>query len=261
MDLANPDLTGLARPVRSFDLTGQTVLITGAARRVGKMLAEAVAAAGGNVVLHYGHAHAAAQSTAETLRARGVRVHVLQADLNDPAAAQALIARAWEAAGRLDALVNNAAIFENLTWETADLPAWERHLRINLTAPFLLSQAFARRLLAESGRQGRIVNILDWRALRPGPDHLPYTISKAALAALTQSLAAALAPRITVNGIALGAVLPPSDGQPAPKVLHATPVSRWATPEELAATLLFLLAGPAYITGEILHLDGGRHLT
>jgi len=241
-------------------LQGQTVLITGAARRVGKMLAQAVAAAGGNVVLHYGRSRHAAQATAETLRGFGVGVHILQADLNDPAQAQALIARAWEAGGQIDALVNNAAVFENLTWETTDLAAWERHLRINLTAPFLLSQAFARRLLATPQARGRVVNIVDWRALRPGPDHLPYTISKAALAALTQSLAAALAPRITVNGIALGAVLPPADGQPAPKILHATPVSRWATAEELGQTLLFLLAGPTYITGEILHLDGGRHL-
>ena len=237
------------------------VLITGAARRVGKMLAEAVAEAGGNVALHYGRSREAAEQTAAALRARGATVALLQADLNDPAEATALVERAWQALGGLNALVNSAAIFENLSWETTDLPAWERHLRINLTAPFLLSQAFARRLLAEPEAEGRIVNILDWRALRPGADHLPYTISKAGLAALTQALAVAFAPRITVNGIALGAVLPPSDGQPAPKVLHATPVSRWAQPEEVGATLRFLLTGQAYITGEIIHLDGGRHLT
>ncbi|NPA92401.1 MAG: SDR family oxidoreductase [Chloroflexi bacterium] len=242
----------------SQPLHGKTVLITGAAHRVGKMLALAVAQAGGDVALHYAHAAEAAQQTAEELRALGARVHLLQADLTDAKAAQTLIARAWEKAGALYALVNNAAIFENLTWETTDLAAWERHLRLNLTAPFLLSQAFARRLPPE--QHGRIVNILDWRALRPGADHLPYTVSKAGLAALTQSLAVAFAPRITVNGIALGAVLPPADGQPAPKVLHATPISRWATPEEVGEVLRFLLAGPAYITGEIIHLDGGRHL-
>ena len=241
-------------------MTTLNVLITGAARRVGKMLAEAVAEAGGNIALHYGHSRAAAEATAAALRARGATVALLQADLNDPAAAAALVGRAWESLGSLNALVNNAAVFENLTWETTDLAAWERHLRINLTAPFLLSQAFARRLLAKPEAQGRIVNILDWRALRPADDHLPYTISKAGLAALTQSLAVAFAPRITVNGIALGAVLPPSDGQPAPKVLHATPISRWATAEEVRRTLHFLLTGPAYITGEIIHLDGGRHL-
>ena len=241
-------------------MTTFNVLITGAARRVGKMLAEAVAEAGGNIALHYGHSRAAAEATAAALRARGATVALLQADLNDPAAAAALVGRAWEALGGLNALVNNAAIFENLTWQTTDLAAWERHLRINLTAPFLLSQAFARRLLAAPEATGRIVNILDWRALRPADDHLPYTISKAGLTALTQSLAVAFAPRITVNGIALGAVLPPSDGQPAPKVLHATPISRWATAEEVRRTLHFLLTGPAYITGEIIHLDGGRRL-
>ena len=236
------------------------VLITGAARRVGKMLAEAVADAGGNIALHYGHSREAAERTAAELRARGARVVLLQADLSNTAEAAALIGRAWEALGGLNALVNSAAIFENLDWQSTDLVSWERHLRINLTAPFLLSQAFAHRLLAEPEVRGRIVNILDWRALRPAADHLPYTISKAGLAALTKSLAVALAPRITVNGIALGAVLPPADGQPAPKVLHATPISRWARAEEVGATLRFLLTGPAYITGEIIHLDGGSHL-
>ena len=224
------------------------------------MLAEAVAEAGGNVALHYGRSREAAEQTAAALRARGATVALLQADLNDPAEATALVERAWQALGGLNALINSAAIFENLDWQSTDLPAWERHLRINLTAPFLLSQAFARRLLANLKAKGRIVNILDWRALRPAADHLPYTISKASLAALTKSLAVALAPRITVNGIALGAVLPPVDGQPAPKVLHTTPISRWARAEEVGATLRFLLTGPAYVTGEIIHLDGGRHL-
>jgi pteridine reductase len=107
---------------------------------------------------------------------------------------------------------------------------------------------------------GRIVNILDWRALRPGRDHLPYTISKSALAALTQSLAAALAPQITVNALALGAILPPSDGSDTTGLLQFVPVRRWASLDEVDEALLFLLEGPAYITGEILHVDGGRHL-
>jgi NAD(P)-dependent dehydrogenase (short-subunit alcohol dehydrogenase family) len=158
----------------------------------------------------------------------------------------------------LDALVNNAAIFEPLTWDTTDLESWQRHQNINLTAPFMLSQAFARQL--PSGNPGRIVNILDWRALRPGADHLPYTISKAGLAALTKSLALALAPNIQVNGIAFGAVLPPSDAGDTSKVIQKVPAQRWAHMEEVIDTLLFLLAGPDYVTGEIIHLDGGRHL-
>jgi NAD(P)-dependent dehydrogenase (short-subunit alcohol dehydrogenase family) len=119
----------------------------------------------------------------------------------------------------------------------------------------LLSQAFAR---ARRGRTGAIVNVLDWRALRPTPDHLPYTISKAGLAALTRSLARALAPTIRVNGLALGAVLPPSDGGEG--ALEGVPLGRWADPSEVGSALRFLLEGPDFITGAILHLDGGRHL-
>jgi pteridine reductase len=131
-------------------------------------------------------------------------------------------------------------------------------MAVNLTAPFLLCQAFARQM--PSGEAGRIINILDWRALRPAADHLPYTISKAALAALTQSLAVALAPNISVNGLALGAILPPSFGESTACILSSVPADRWAKLDELTQALLFLLTGPAYITGEIIHLDGGRHL-
>jgi pteridine reductase len=112
-----------------------------------------------------------------------------------------------------------------------------------------------------AGKSGRILNILDWRALRPGKDHLPYTISKAGLAALTQSLAQAFAPHISVNGLALGAVLPPTDGSDTSWVEQVVPAGRWASLDEVNEALLFLLTGPDYITGEILHLDGGRHVT
>jgi pteridine reductase len=160
--------------------------------------------------------------------------------------------------GPVYALINNAAIFEPLTWDNSNLEAWNRHLMVNLTVPFLLSQAFARSPEPQENR--RIVNLLDWRAQRPGPDHLPYTISKAALAALTSSLAVALAPHVTVNGLALGAVLPPSDGASDAAILDRIPAHRWAEMEEVGAALLFLLDGPTYITGEIIHVDGGRHL-
>ena len=131
-------------------------------------------------------------------------------------------------------------------------------MRVNLSAPFLLSQRFAEAINPEA--QGRIINILDWRALRPGADHLPYTISKAGLAALTRSLAIALAPNITVNGLAFGAILPPSDGGLTQDLLEFVPAKRWADLKEVDQALLFLLTGPSYINGEIIHLDGGRHL-
>jgi len=239
------------------ELVGKTVLITGAARRLGREFALAVARAGGNIILHYGHSPAEAKNLQGEIENLGVQAHLLQADLADPLQAAELILRAAEF-GPVFGLVNSAAIFEPLTLAATDLSAWERHMAVNLTAPFLLSQAFARQV--PQGAEGRIVNILDWRALRPAADHFPYTISKAGLAALTHSLAAALAPNITVNGIALGAILPPSDGKPADDILKLVPARRWASLAELGEVLLFLLTGPAYVTGEIIHLDGGRHI-
>jgi NAD(P)-dependent dehydrogenase (short-subunit alcohol dehydrogenase family) len=240
-----------------MSLTNKLVLITGAALRVGRQLALAVANAGGDVAIHYGHSHAEAESLSLKVEALGRKAYLLQADLNDPAQVEALIPSASQH-GSLFALVNNAAIFESLTWQNSTLENWNNHLMVNLTVPFLLSQAFAR--LLPAGETGRIINLLDWRALRPGADHLPYTISKSALAALTRSLAIALAPRIIVNGLALGAVLPPNDGVLPPNILKNVPAGRWADLDEVGQALIFLLDGPSYITGEILHIDGGRHL-
>ena len=240
-----------------MSLAGKHVLITGGARRIGKALALGIARAGGIVSIHFGHALVEGKKLLDEIHQQGHEAHLIQADLSDLGQIAGIVRKACEQ-DPLFALVNNAAIFEQLTWENTDLESWQRHLNINLTAPFFLSQAFAR--LIPPGEPGRIVNILDWRALRPGPDHLPYTISKAGLAALTQSLAAALAPDIQVNGIALGAILPPSDGNDSSNILQNLPAQRWSTLNEVVDLLLFLLDGPAYITGEIIHLDGGRHL-
>ncbi len=159
---------------------------------------------------------------------------------------------------QIDAVINNAALFGSLNWSTTKIEDWRQHHSVNLEAPFLISQAYAKSINKE--RSGKIINILDWRALKPGADHLPYTISKAGLAALTKSLAISLAPHISVNGIALGAILPPVDVSFDPTITDSLPVPRWATITELEETFLFLLTGPDYITGEIIHLDGGRHL-
>jgi len=240
-----------------MSLNGKTVLITGAALRIGHSLALAVAQAGADVVLHYGTSRKEAESLQVEIEAAGRKAFILQADLADPVQAAGLISRAREHAP-LFALINNASVFESLGWDETSLEQWNRAMMVNLTAPFLLSQAFARSL--EPNGYGRIVNLLDWRALRPGPDHLPYTISKSALAALTHSFAIALAPRITVNALALGAILPPSNGAPTKIDMEQIPAHRWANLEEVGQALVFLLDGPAYITGEIMHVDGGRHL-
>lgn len=238
-------------------LSDKLILITGAARRVGRELALAIAQAGGDVVIHYGQSKAEAESLQAEIISMGSEAHLLQADLKDIDQVEQVIPRAREH-GPLFGLINNAAIFETWSWESTTLEVWNRHMLINLTVPFLLSQSFARQVPVNEA--GRIINLLDWRALRPGADHLPYTISKAGLVALTRSLAQALAPRISVNGLALGAILPPESGPAPGNILERVPAGRWADLHEVGQAAVFLLDGPSYITGEIIHIDGGRHL-
>lgn len=238
------------------DLKGKTILITGAARRVGKIFALACGRAGANVIIHHGHSPKEAESLRDEITASfNVSAWVLTCDLSLPDSVSQLVTQANQLSP-LYALVNSASIFENLSFQDTTLENWEKHFAINLTAPFLLSQAFAKQTT-----HGRIVNILDWRALRPAADHFPYTITKSALASMTKSLAIALAPNITVNGLALGAILPPADSSSDKnKIIENVPAKRWSEASEVEEALLFLLTGPSYITGEIIHLDGGRHL-
>ena len=244
-------------------LDGKRVLVTGAARRIGRALALAAARAGADVVIHFNQSRFEAESVQAEIEQIGRRAVLLQADLSDPVQAAGLMERALES-GPIYGLVNSAAIFTPLNWQDSRVEDWNTHLTLNLVVPFLLSQAFAKGL-REDG-YGRIVNLLDWRAEHPGPDHLPYTISKAGLAALTKSLAVALAPRVSVNGLALGAILPaaPSSsndaGEVNPAILDKVPAKRWGTLAEVGDALVFLLDGPEYVTGEILYVDGGRHL-
>ncbi|GJQ52636.1 MAG: short chain dehydrogenase [Anaerolineaceae bacterium] len=239
----------------SHTLTNKTILITGAARRLGRTFALACARAGANVAIHHAHSQADAESLRVEITSLGKRAWIFQADLSDSTQTEELI-RLVNKSTPLHVLVNSAAIFEPLSFNATTLTDWNRHLALNLTAPFLLSQAFARQ--ADEG--SRIINILDWRALRPGADHFPYTISKSALAALTKSMAIALAPKIVVNGLALGAILPPAGGNASPEIIKNVPMKRWAQEPEVEQALLFLLTSPSYITGEIIHVDGGRNL-
>ncbi len=236
-------------------LRGRIALVTGAARRIGRRLALACAHAGADVVIHHAHSDSDVESLRAEISGLGRQAWVFKADLTDSSQAESLIPLI-NRSSPIHFLINNAAIFEPLTLDSTSLDDWNRHLTLNLTAPFLLSQAFARQ--ADEG--ARIVNILDWRALRPGADHLPYTVSKSALAAMTKSMAVALAPKVTVNGLALGAILPPVDGNASPEITKKIPMKRWAVEGEVEQALIFLLTCPAYITGEIIHVDGGRHL-
>jgi NAD(P)-dependent dehydrogenase (short-subunit alcohol dehydrogenase family) len=225
------------------------------ARWLGRIFALSCARAGADVVIHHGHSDEDAEETRKEINGLGRKAWVFKVDLSDTSQAENLIPLVNKSTP-LHGLVNSAAIFESVSLETTSLDDWQKHLQINLTAPFLLSQAFAKR--ATDG--ARIINILDWRALRPGADHFPYTISKAALASMTKSLAVALAPKIIVNGLALVAILPPSDNKARPDIIKKVPAGQWAEENEIEQALLFLLTCPTYITGEIIHLDGGRHL-
>ncbi len=241
----------------NLPLSNQTIMITGGARRLGKVMALAAARSGADVILHHGHSPADAEDAATQIRSLGRKAWVLEADLNDLKQTKKLIQSAFSLAN-VSALINNAAIFKSVDLMHTSLQDWTDHLQINLTAPFLLSQSFAAQY---SGQQpGRIINMLDWRALRPGKDHFPYTISKSALAAMTSSMALALAPGIIVNGIALGAILPPGDEDFSPALIKNVPMRRWSKLDELEDLIVWLLSAPEYITGEIIHLDGGRHL-
>jgi NAD(P)-dependent dehydrogenase (short-subunit alcohol dehydrogenase family) len=236
-------------------LTERTVLITGAARRIGRKLALACAKAGANIVIHHAHSDSDAKSLRTEIIGLGRRAWVFKADFSDSSQTRNLIPLINQSTP-IHYLINNAAIFEAHTLESTSLEDWDKHIAINLTAPFLLSQSFAQQ--AHDG--ARIVNILDWRAHHPGADHFPYTISKSALAAMTKSMAVALAPKIIVNALALGAILPPTDGNTNPEITKNIPLKRWANDGEIEQALLFLLTCPEYITGEIIHVDGGRHL-
>jgi NAD(P)-dependent dehydrogenase (short-subunit alcohol dehydrogenase family) len=237
----------------------RAALVTGAARRLGRALALALAEAGFAVALH---THTS-QSDAETLRAEirhlGRDAVVLRADLAREAEVRDLLGQAEAALGPIGVLVNNASAFERDEWHSVTRESWDRHLEPNLRAPFVLMQDFATRLPATA--EGVVVNLLDQRVWSLTPHFVSYTVSKAALWALTQSMALALAPRIRVNGIGPGPALPSprqTDDQFA-RQAASTPLGHGTSPAEVARALLAILALPA-MTGQMIALDGGQHL-
>jgi NAD(P)-dependent dehydrogenase (short-subunit alcohol dehydrogenase family) len=237
----------------------RAALVTGGARRIGRALSLVLAQEGFAVAIHYHDSKKDAEAlVGEILRAGGKAI-TLAANLADEAAAAELLPRAMAALGPVGCLVNNASIFENDTIATATRDSWERHLAINLRAPFVLMQSFARHLPEKAG--GVIVNMLDERVWNLTPSFVSYTLSKAGLWTLTQSMALALAPRIRVNGIGPGPTLP-SPRQSAEQFLdrcRKMPLRRGTSPEEIAAALRFILSAPA-MTGQMIALDGGEHL-
>ncbi|MGC9359119.1 MAG: SDR family oxidoreductase [Anaerolineae bacterium] len=242
-----------------MDLEGSVALVTGAAVRLGKALALGLAQAGVDVAVHYNRSIAPAQETVSEIRSLGRRAVAVQADLSDSVAVQGLVSAVHEALGSIDILVNSAAIFERGTLETTTEELWDRHLAINLKAPFLLCQSFARQL--QSDRRGHILNIADWRALRPGKAFVAYTVAKAGLVALTKTLALGLAPQIQVNAIAPGAILPPpgKSDDALQRLVPRIPLGHTGSPEDIVEAALYLLRSD-FVTGEVLDVTGGEHL-
>lgn len=238
------------------------VLITGAARRVGAVIARSLHAAGYDLAVHYRHSAPAAQALAAELeQVRAGSVLLLPADLADTAALPALIAAVIARYGRLDALVNNASAFHPTPIGAITEDDWDSLFASNAKAPLFLAQAAAPHLRAAGGA---IVNLVDIYAERPLPRHAVYVMAKAALAALTVALARELAPQVRVNGVAPGAVLWPEDGKAyaeQQQLLAGTALQRMGTPEDVAGAVLYLLRDARYVTGEILRVDGGRWLT
>ncbi len=234
-------------------------LVTGAARRIGRAIALDLAKQGYAVAVHYCASAGEAAETVASITATGGRAVALDADLASEDATSSLVARAAKALGPVRLLVNNAAIFEYDRPESADATSWQRHMAINLRAPLVLTQA----LLAQLPRDAtaNVVNLIDQRVLNLTPHYTSYTISKAGLWALTQHLAKALAPRIRVNAIGPGTVLPHAgmDDAEFTALCRAMPLGRGPTPEEICNALRFILETPT-ITGQMITIDAGQHL-
>jgi NAD(P)-dependent dehydrogenase (short-subunit alcohol dehydrogenase family) len=238
-----------------------TALVTGGAVRVGRAIVRTLAERGAGVGFTYLRSEGAALELLAELDAAGCRSCAVRCDQAEPGQVRDAFERIEGSLGPVDLLINNAAVFERTPFETAAVEAWDYHLDTNLRGPWLFCQAAAPGM--QSRGRGVIINLLDIAAERPYLDYLPYSISKAGLAALTRGLARALAPHVRVNGIAIGTVAWP-DGFPIEeqqRIVARTPLHRIGDPEEVARAVAYLIEEAGFVTGAILPLDGGRLLT
>ena len=237
----------------------KTALVTGAARRIGRAVALDLAAHGFGIGVHYHRSPEAAEEVVATIEAIGGRAIALRADLGREGETAPLIATLAKALGAPTLLVNNASLFERDDALTATRASWDAHMEANLRAPFVLSQEFARHLPSESA--GLIVNMLDQRVWNVTPHFTSYTLSKAGLWTITQTLALALAPRVRVNAIGPGPVLPSTRQTQAQfdRQVASVPLQRSAKLEEICRAIHFMIAAPS-MTGQMIALDGGQHL-
>ncbi|MEJ2186005.1 MAG: SDR family oxidoreductase [Gemmatimonadota bacterium] len=241
-----------------MDLADRVALVTGGARRVGRSLALALADGGANVVVNYHRSETDARRTVEEVEAMGRRALAVQADVSSRSDVTAMIDRVATEFGRLDVLVNSASLFRSTPFLSIDEKDWDRVLAVNLKGPFLVIQAAAALLAAH---EGVVVNIADLSALQPWPGFAHHSVSKAGLAQLTRVAARALAPRVRVNCIAPGTVLPPEDytQEQVADLRDHTALKRLGSPADVARALLYLVESD-FVTGEIVVVDGGRSL-
>ncbi|MBX7220137.1 MAG: SDR family NAD(P)-dependent oxidoreductase [Blastocatellia bacterium] len=237
-----------------MNLAGKTALVTGGARRLGRVLAETLAQAGCDIALHFNTSITEAEETATALQGFGVRAIPFRADLGQTTQIDFLVAQAAAVFGRIDVLVNNAAVFERHPVSALTEEIWDQTLDLNLKAPFWCARAVREIMLRQGG--GKIINLACVGAFRPWANFLPYCVSKAGVVMLTQTLAKAFAPQIQVNAIAPGIVqFPETDGK-LPRAPQDAPT---VTPQEIAKALLFLLENDG-VNGETLVVDGGWRL-
>jgi NAD(P)-dependent dehydrogenase (short-subunit alcohol dehydrogenase family) len=246
-----------------LDLNDQVAIVTGGAHRVGRAIALELARCGVNILVHYNTAADAATDTAREIKSHGVEAYTIQADISTPEGVEAVFAALGEQFGRLHILVNSAANFQQRDLLDVSLQDWQTTLNINLTAPFLLTQAAATVMRQNHPSGGVIVNILDKGAITPWPRYPHHSVSKAALHMLTLVSAASLGPDIRVNGVIPGPVMKPagtgmSDAE-WEQVGQRVPLRRTGTPEDVARAVVYL-ASEDYITGAILPVNGGEHV-
>lgn len=235
-------------------------LVTGGAIRVGRAISRSLAEAGFRVVVNFHRSEEPATELVDEVAASGREAWALRADVSRPEEAGSLVASSLERWGRLDLVVNNAAIFERRPLLEVDRELWERTLAVNLDGPFAVAHAAARHMWQAGS--GRIVNICGIAGIEPLGDYAPYCVAKAGVDMLTRCMAQGLAPRVQVNGVAPGTVLFPEE-TPATerqRVVERIPAGRIGSPEDVAAAVLFLARAPDYLTGTIITVDGGASL-
>jgi NAD(P)-dependent dehydrogenase (short-subunit alcohol dehydrogenase family) len=235
----------------------KAVLVTGAAKRLGRAIALDLARHGWNVAIHYNNSEKEARATAADAATAGVKTALVKADLAREAETATLVARAAAELGPLGALVNSASLFENDDWTSTSRESWDRHLETNLRAPFVLAQGFAR----QARHGGAIVNLIDQRVLKPTPQFMSYGVSKAGLYWLTKTLAQALAPHVRVNAVGPGPILKNERQSDADfsRQREATILGRGAEPQDVCDAVRYLLDAKA-VTGQMIAVDGGQHL-